>query len=131
MSATTNYLDNKLVDWFLRGQTLTPPATVYVGLIRATKGYSNTVRSTPVSVGDTVIPATPNGHIYRCTTSGTTGSSEPTWPTSNNGTVTDGTAVWTEQYADLKAASANVTEVSGGAYARVSVSSALAQWAGT
>ena len=35
-------------------------------------------------------------HLYRVTTAGTTGSSPPTWP--NSGTVTDGTAVWTESF---------------------------------
>lgn len=32
MAALTNYLRNKLVDWFHRGQTFTPPATAYVNL---------------------------------------------------------------------------------------------------
>ena len=32
MSAMSDYLENKLVDLILRGQTFTPPATVYVSL---------------------------------------------------------------------------------------------------
>lgn len=32
MAALTDYLENKLVDWLLRGQTFTPPATLYVAL---------------------------------------------------------------------------------------------------
>jgi hypothetical protein len=36
-----------------------------------------------------------NGNIERCTTSGTSGSSHPTWPTTIGNTVTDNTAVWT------------------------------------
>jgi len=44
----------------------------------------------------TVGPVTPNGHIYKCTTAGTSGSSEPTWPTTSGETVEDNTAVWTE-----------------------------------
>ena len=32
---------------------------------------------------------------YNCTTAGTTGSSEPSWPILSGGTVTDGTVVWT------------------------------------
>ena len=33
MSALSDYLENKIIDWLLRGQTFTPPATVYVGLL--------------------------------------------------------------------------------------------------
>ena len=33
MSAMSDYLENKIIDWLLRGQTFTPPATVYVGLL--------------------------------------------------------------------------------------------------
>ena len=32
MSAATNYLENKIIDWLFRGQTFVPPATMYVGL---------------------------------------------------------------------------------------------------
>jgi hypothetical protein len=32
MAAMTDYLENKLVDWLLRGQSFTPPATLYVAL---------------------------------------------------------------------------------------------------
>lgn len=32
----TNYLRNKLVDWFHRGQAYTPPATMYIKLVTTT-----------------------------------------------------------------------------------------------
>lgn len=35
MAALTDHLENKLIDWLLRGQTYTPPATVHVGLLTA------------------------------------------------------------------------------------------------
>lgn len=66
MAALSDYLENKLVDHILRGQTFTAPANVYVAL-----------------------------------------------------------------FTDAPSDSGGGTEVSGGAYARVQVASALANWAGT
>lgn len=65
-TSMTDYLENKIVDWLVRGQTFTAPATVYVSL-----------------------------HTAACSDSSTG------------------------------------TEVTGGSYARVAVTSALANWAGT
>lgn len=49
--------------------------------------------STAYAFGAIVQPATPNDRYYRCTTAGTTGSSQPsTW--SLNGTTTDNTLLW-------------------------------------
>jgi hypothetical protein len=62
----SDYLENKYIDWFFRGQAFTPPAVIYVGLFTTT--------STDASPG---------------------------------------------------------TEVSGGNYARVGVSSSLTNWCGT
>jgi len=54
--------------------------------------------TTAISLNTYIKPtnANANGHFYICTTAGTTSGSEPTWPTTYNGTVTDGTVVWTE-----------------------------------
>lgn len=35
MAAMSDYLENKIIDWLLRAQVFTPPATVYVGLLTA------------------------------------------------------------------------------------------------
>lgn len=51
-------------------------------------------------VNDLVYPTTDNGRIFICTTSGTSGATEPTWALS--GTVNDGTAVWTASRDDSK-----------------------------
>jgi hypothetical protein len=39
-------------------------------------------------------PTTYNGFIYRCTVSGTSGTSEPSWPTTIGSTVVDGGVTW-------------------------------------
>lgn len=46
---------------------------------------------------DMVIPTAAhlNGFYFKCTTGGTTGGTEPTWPTTIGSTVTDGTVTWT------------------------------------
>lgn len=67
MAGLSDYAENKIIDWLLRGQTYTPPATVYVALLTA-------------STNDAGSP---------------------------------------------------FTEVSGGSYARVAVTSSLANWSGT
>lgn len=52
--------------------------------------------STLLILNDIYLPTIPNGHKYQVTTAGTTGATEPTWPTSAGGTVASGTAVFTE-----------------------------------
>lgn len=129
MASLTNYGQNKQIDSQLRGQAFTP-STLAFGLILASRGYSNSIRSTAVSLNDTVIPATPNGRLYKCTTAGTTGSGEPTWSTTNGGTTSDGTAVWTEQTTAMRAGT--FTEVANaGNYSRPTLNASLTNWAGT
>ena len=82
------------------------------------------------ALGDTVLPTTPNGRLYRCTTAGVCGAGEPTWPTADGGTVADGAAVWTEMTPDFEA-NANLTEVVGGGYARVAIAANATSWSGT
>lgn len=64
--------------------------------------------TTAVTVGDLVVA---NGHVYRCTTAGTTGSVAPSHTT---GTATDGTATWlyVQDVPALVGVYANLTEVS-------------------
>jgi hypothetical protein len=125
----TAFAENKIIDAIFRAQALTAPATLYAALIMATRGYWNNVASSVVSVGDTVLPVTQNGRIYKCTTGGTASAAEPTWPTTNGGTVVDGTVTWTEQSVALL--SGTYAEPVGGSYARVAITGSLANWAGT
>lgn len=61
-----------------------------------TDNLENWAATTAYALGDRVQPVTPNGFVYECTTAGTSGGSEPTWPTTPIGdTVNDGTCVWT------------------------------------
>jgi hypothetical protein len=120
MAAYSTYLANAMLA-HVTGKTAFGLPVAYVGLIRATAGQSP--RSTAVTVGQTTIPAALNGHMYRCTTAGTTGAGEPTWPVTSAGTVTDGTAVWTEMTPDFQANNTNITgnEANYTGYARVQV----------
>ncbi len=53
--------------------------------------------NTAFSVGDIRRASAdqPSGLFFRCSTAGTSGSSEPAWPNMVGDTVTDGTCVWT------------------------------------
>jgi len=50
--------------------------------------------------GSWVSPTTANGYIYKCTTAGTTGGTEPTWSTTLGGTTNDNGVVWVTVYAN-------------------------------
>ena len=52
------------------------------------------VASTAVALGYTVEPTVDNTYRYVVTTAGTTGATEPTWPTTIGSSVTSGTAVF-------------------------------------
>lgn len=62
--------------------------------------------------GYSVTPTAPNGHIYVVTVAGTSGTTEPTWPTGSEETVTQdgveytefGASLWTPTYDFYRAA---------------------------
>jgi len=116
----------------------------YVAAFTINKGLR--ANSTSYSVGD-VISLTPTGgaggdtnqHLYRCTTAGTSNSSQPSTYLGVDGEViTDGSAVFTELSPVLKTGTgfpAGLAEATGGSYARVKVEAggypALTDWAAT
>lgn len=68
----------------------------------AVRGYGKSVASytawqseTEYSLEDYRVPTTDNGMCYECTTGGTSGETEPTWPLDVGQTVNDGTVTWT------------------------------------
>ena len=89
MASLTNYAENLITDARYRGQALVWPTVIALAFILATRGYSSNIRSAVVAVNDTVIPTAANGRLYKCTTGGTAGAGEPTWPITAGGTVTD------------------------------------------
>jgi hypothetical protein len=125
------YLENKTIDW-LRGQTfLSPPTNTYLGLLVATRGYANLVRQSMVFMGDTVIPTTPNGSVYLCTTQGVCGGTEPAWNTAPGSTTADGAAVWTEQTNAIKSGTVVEVNFTGTNYSRLAIPSNMTVWSGT
>lgn len=84
--------------------------------------------STAYALNDYVAPVTHNGRVYKCTTAGTSAATQPTWPTTNGGTVTDGTVVWTEQTTAMEAGTLP-PEPAVGSYGRALYNPSDANWA--
>lgn len=131
MAGTTSYLQNKEMDFELRGQAFTPVATEYVALLLCTNGAI--ARSTVYAVGNTAsyIAADGRNHLYKCTAqTAATAATAPAFPGASNEVITDGGVTWTEQTSALEAGTAQV-EPAVGAYARASIASSLTAWSGT
>lgn len=144
MSALTDFFENRLIDGVFRGGCLTTAgaagsSTVVKGIWTATTAYS---------VGDIVVPHAnmtgAGGKLLKCTTAGTSGSTNTLAVPNPGSTLTDSSVTWTaiatvpaldQLYIGLLTAtptdSTGGTEVTGGSYARVAVGSTLANWAGT
>jgi hypothetical protein len=76
-----------------------PQATIYVPL--APQNVSAWEASTPYGVGAFVKPTSRNGHVYQALSAGTSSGSQPTWPTANAATVSDGGVTWGETGVDI------------------------------
>lgn len=87
--ALSDYLESALVDWLVRGQTFTPPATVYIGL--ATSTGSDAACGTEVTGGSYARAAATSSLANWAGTQSagsTVASSGVSGTTSNNGTIT-------------------------------------------
>lgn len=144
MAGKSNYLENLFIDGFFRGGCLTTAGAA--GSSAVVKGLWTS--TTAYVVGDIVVPHASmtgaGGKLLRCTTAGTSGSTNTLAVPNPGTTLSDGSVTWTAiatmpalnnlYVALLTAAPSDTgggTEVTGGSYARVAVASTLANWAGT
>jgi hypothetical protein len=65
------------------------------GIATAITAVATVARSTAYTTAMLRKPPTPTGFWYRCSTAGTSSSTAPTYGTTDGGTTTDGTSVWT------------------------------------
>lgn len=89
MGAKSNYLENKLIDFIFRGQSYTPPGTIYVGLLTAAP--TDAGGGTEVSGGSyarVAVLGSLNTWAGTQSAGSTTASSGTGGTTSNNGAIT-------------------------------------------
>jgi hypothetical protein len=144
MTAFSDFIENMIVDGLLRGGALNAAGTVnstavVTGVWTATTAYT---------LGQVVVPHAnmtgAGGKFLRCTTAGTTGSTNTLAVPAVGSTLADGSVTWTAVsgipslltvYAALYTVNPSDTgggtEVTGGSYARVAITCSLANFAGT
>lgn len=144
MSKASDYLENLLTDGIFRGGCLTTAgaagsSAIVKGLWTATTAYV---------IGDIVVPHAnmtgAGGKLLRCTTAGTSGSTNSLAVPNPGTTLSDGSVTWTAiatmpalntlyfgLFTVTPSDAGGGTEVSGGSYARVAYANTLANWAGT
>jgi len=74
--------------------------------------YDSWASETEYALANRVVPTTYNGKCYECTTAGISGENEPIW--NIDGTVNDGTIVWTCRDYEVAPAALSVTLDTGG-----------------
>ena len=96
-SATAGTRWNNANAQLLVGDATTAEAATQTSL-DAVKSRPAWVASTAYAMGNFVRPTAVNDaseFVYECTTAGTSGTTEPAWPTTDGATVADGTVTWT------------------------------------
>lgn len=76
---------------FLRNAHVEILRVDYIAIGSAIPWVAETVKT----LNELVNPTVANNYYYKCTDDGTTGLTEPTWPTIDGETVVDGTVTWT------------------------------------
>jgi hypothetical protein len=91
MSQLTDYMENKFVDWYWRGQSFTPPATRYFALFTAAPGETGGGTEASYTGYARVGVAASLANFAGTQSAGsTTASSGTGGQTSNNGAITFG-----------------------------------------
>jgi hypothetical protein len=114
LTVTTN---GQAVDTYLSGKPAFDTALIDIAIGDLDEVTAAWQASTAYVLDDYVRPVAGQGaFVYKCTTAGTSGASEPTWPTVDGQTVADDTAVWTavERKTKAKIEEADVSDFSAG-----------------
>jgi len=96
LGATATQVLSKTIEPGIIGSILWLELGLTAELRADISGISKWAASTAYSLGAIVKPTGGySGCVYECTTAGTSGTTEPTWPTADGGTVADNTVTWT------------------------------------
>lgn len=92
-------LDREYGDW--EGSTSGTPTQywtdgAYIGFYKKPRERAAWTAGTAYSANDIVRASTDNGFFYIASTAGTSTTTEPTWPTTVDGTVGEGDITWTQ-----------------------------------
>ncbi len=80
----------------IANQPVERPQEVIEKIVRDVNGVPLWVAKKVNRKGDRIRSSADNGHLFQCTTAGTSGTSEPAWTGTAAATYTDGGAVWKE-----------------------------------